>query len=218
MGQPSDSSGCPSPDTELTPGLAALTVGCDSGNLGSLSRVQLLLLDRLEPETLPSPFGQEEEFLSEQDWSDLRMRYDPGLTSPGVLRPLTAGSDSERCDSAGKVQENISDPSEGGSGSPSSWIIDLSPSYNMFRSADSPFKSSHDSSTDEGGPIEEESNYPEWKDQDESSAGGRGTESLDRKAKVLNMLSKLQDDTPHHPNSNKGRSNFEECEFIINES
>lgn len=72
------------PPAELTPGLAALTVGCDSGNLGSLSRVQLLLLDRLEPETLPSPFGQEEEFLSEQDWSDLRMRYDPGLTSPGT--------------------------------------------------------------------------------------------------------------------------------------
>lgn len=59
---------------ELSSGLAALTVGCDSGNLGSLSRVQLLLLDRLEPENLPSPFGMEEE----QDW-DLREQYDPEL-------------------------------------------------------------------------------------------------------------------------------------------
>ncbi|KAK3544766.1 hypothetical protein QTP86_026774 [Hemibagrus guttatus] len=32
--------------TELSPGLAALTVGCDSGDLGSLSRVQLLLMER----------------------------------------------------------------------------------------------------------------------------------------------------------------------------
>ncbi|XP_058273359.1 uncharacterized protein LOC131370189 isoform X3 [Hemibagrus wyckioides] len=35
-----------SPTTELSPGLAALTVGCDSGDLGSLSRVQLLLMER----------------------------------------------------------------------------------------------------------------------------------------------------------------------------
>ncbi len=69
---------------ELSPGLAALTVGCDSGNLGSLSRVQLLLLDRLEPETLPSPFCQEDELSPVQDWSDLRMHYDPGLTSAGI--------------------------------------------------------------------------------------------------------------------------------------
>lgn len=42
--------------TELSPGLAALTVGCDSGDLGSLSRVHLLLLDRGECEGLdPSP-------------------------------------------------------------------------------------------------------------------------------------------------------------------
>lgn len=50
---------------DLSPGLAALTVGCDSGNLGSLSRVQLLLLDRAEPDTLQSASGLEE------DWSDL---------------------------------------------------------------------------------------------------------------------------------------------------
>lgn len=68
-----------SPLAELSPGLAALTVGCDSGNLGSLSRVQLLLLDRLDPETLLSPFGQEEELSPVQDWSDLRMQYDAGI-------------------------------------------------------------------------------------------------------------------------------------------
>ncbi|XP_071358591.1 uncharacterized protein [Trachinotus anak] len=211
----SDSSACPSPDTELSPGLAALTVGCDSGNLGSLSRVQLLLLDRPEPETLPSPCDLEEELSPVQDWMNLRMQYDPQLTSEGVLRPLTAGSISERCDSAGKVQENKSDESDGHSGSPSSWIIDPSPSYNMFRSSYSPCPSNHSSSTDEGGPIEEGSNYPGQRDQVESSAGGRSPESLDhraeekerkmeeRKTKVLNMLSKLQDDAPRQNKSCK---------------
>ncbi|XP_049422781.1 uncharacterized protein LOC125882878 isoform X1 [Epinephelus fuscoguttatus] len=223
LDQPSDSSGSPSPDTELSPGLAALTVGCDSGNLGSLSRVQLLLLDRLEPDTVPSPFDQDEELSPEQDWSDLRMPYDAGSTAAGVLRPLTAGSISERCDSAGKVQENKSDESEGGSGSPSSWIIDQSPSYNMFRS-DSPCVSNHGSSTDEGSPTED--GYPEWRDREESSAGGTGPESFDhkaeekdrrmeeRKTKVLNMLSKLQDNTPRQPKGSKGRSNFEDFDFL----
>ncbi|KAE8281300.1 hypothetical protein D5F01_LYC20278 [Larimichthys crocea] len=218
LDEPSDSSGCPSPETDLSPGLAALTLGCDSGNLGSLSRVQLLLLDRLEPETL-SPFSLEEEMSMGQDWSDLRMQYDPGSTSAGVLRPLTAGSISERCDTAGKVQENKSDQSEGGSGSPSSWIIDLTPSHDMFRSACSPCKSNHGS--DEG-----ESNYPGRRDHVESSAGGRRPESVDhgaeeedrrmeeRKTKVLSILSKLQDDAPRQPNSNKGRSNFEDFDFL----
>ncbi|XP_070709945.1 uncharacterized protein [Pempheris klunzingeri] len=223
LDEPSDSTGCPSPNTELSPGLAALTVGCDSGNLGSLSRVQLLLLDRVEPETLLSPCGLEEEPPPMLDWSDLGMQYNLG--SSGVLRPLTAGNVSERCDSAGKVQENKSDPSEGGSGSPSSWIIDLSPSYNMFSSTNSPRQSNHGSSTDERGPTEEESNYPGWRKVG-SSAGGRRPESLDhgteekdrrmeeRKTKVLSMLSKLQDNTPRRPNSNKGCSNFEEFDFL----
>lgn len=82
------------------------------------------------------------------------------------------------------------------------------------------------SAPDEGGPTEEEANYPGWRDL-ESSAGGRRPGSVDqrteekdrrteeRKTKVLNMLSKLQDDTPRQPSSNKGRSNFEDCEFII---
>ncbi|XP_023275137.1 flocculation protein FLO11-like [Seriola lalandi dorsalis] len=215
----SDSSGCPSPDTELSPGLAALTVGCDSGNLGSLSRVQLLLLDRPEPETLESPCDPEEELSSEQDWINLRMQYDPRLTSEGVVRPLTAGSISERCDSAGKVRENKSHQSDGGSGSPSSWIIDQSPSYDMFRSSYSPCPSNHSSSTDEGGPTEDEPNYPGQRGQVESWHGGRSPESLERrmdekKTKVLNMLSKLQDDTPRKKGSSKGCSNFEDFEFL----
>lgn len=63
------------PPAELSPGLAALTVGCDSGNLGSLSRVQLLLLDRLEANTLLSLSSQEEELSLILDWSDLGMQH-----------------------------------------------------------------------------------------------------------------------------------------------
>lgn len=37
----------------------------------------------------------------------------------------------------------------------------------------------------------------------------------ERKTKALSMLSKLQDDRPRRQaNANKGRSNFEDCEFI----
>ncbi|XP_069376123.1 histone-lysine N-methyltransferase 2D isoform X2 [Paralichthys olivaceus] len=220
--QASDSSGCSSPHRELSPGLAALTMGCDSGNLGPLSRVQLLLLDRPEPETLPSPYGQEEDFPPLEDW----MQYDPGLTSAGALRPLTAGSISERCDSAGKVQENKSDQSDEGSGSPSSWIIDQSPSYNMFRSSCSPCPSNHSCSTVKGGPTEEESDHPGRRDRVGSSAVRRSPESLEhrteekerkieeRRTKVLTMLSKLQDDAPRQSGRNKGSSNFEDFDFL----
>ncbi|XP_074554879.1 uncharacterized protein LOC141810914 [Halichoeres trimaculatus] len=141
LDQTYDSSSSSSPDTDLSPGLAALTVGCDSGKLGSISRVQLLLLDRNDPETTLSPFGYDDDLLGEEDWSDLRAQDDAELTSAGVSRPLTAGSGSERCDSAGKVQENKSDDSDGDTGSPSSWIVDQSPSYDMFRSADPPLTS-----------------------------------------------------------------------------
>lgn len=59
----------------LSPGLAALTVGCDSGNLGAMSRVQLLLLNRLEAGTPPSPLSLEEELPARQDWSHLRLQH-----------------------------------------------------------------------------------------------------------------------------------------------
>ncbi|KAM8910570.1 uncharacterized protein AB9W97_006888 isoform 5-T5 [Spinachia spinachia] len=127
LGRLSGSSGCPSPDTaDVSPGLAALTVGCDSGTLGSLSRVQLLLLDR------PGRLGPEEELPPVRDWPPLRMQYEGGV------RPRAAGGVHERCDSAGKVHENKSEESEGDSGSPSSWIMDPSPSLAMLGSALSP--------------------------------------------------------------------------------
>ncbi|XP_065807649.1 uncharacterized protein [Labrus bergylta] len=213
-----DSSCRSSPDRELSLGLAALTVGCDSGNLGSISRVQLLLLDRNEPETLPSPSGYEDELSLEEDWSDMRMLDDPELTSAGVSRPLTAGSGSERCDSAGKVHENKSDQSEGCSGSPSSWIIDPSPSHNMFTSADSP-----SFSADDGGLTEEDSDHSGRRDQIETPTGERrphlSPEEKERrmeekKTKALSMLSKLQDDAPRQAKSSKGRSNFEDFDFL----
>lgn len=59
--------------TDLSPGLAALTVGCDSGDLGSMSRVQLLLLERRgseSPGSIPSP-----EWCQTPDGEE----YEPGL-------------------------------------------------------------------------------------------------------------------------------------------
>ncbi|XP_034529478.1 pollen-specific leucine-rich repeat extensin-like protein 2 isoform X3 [Notolabrus celidotus] len=209
LDQTDDSSCCSSPDTELSPGLAALTVGCDSGNLGSISRVQLLLLNRNDPDTAPSPFTHDDDLFEEEDWSDLRMEDDPELTSAGVSRPLTAGSDSERCDSAGKVQENKSDLSDGETGSPSSWIIDPSPSCHMFRSPPC-------SSAGENGPTGEECGSPGWRG---SGSVDHSREEMERrmeerKTKALSMLSKLQDDTPRRTKNSRGCSNFEEFDFL----
>ncbi|XP_067284344.1 uncharacterized protein [Pseudorasbora parva] len=64
---------CSSLTTDLSPGLAALTMGCDSGDLGSLSRVQLLLLNRTgseSPGSIPSP-----EWCCTPDGEE----YEPGL-------------------------------------------------------------------------------------------------------------------------------------------
>ncbi|MCJ8742984.1 hypothetical protein PDJAM_G00088510 [Pangasius djambal] len=63
-----------SPKTDLSPGLAALTVGCDSGDLGSLSRVQLLLLERGASEGLEPPMDAEWNSPIEE-----RGDYEPGL-------------------------------------------------------------------------------------------------------------------------------------------
>ncbi|KAI5093927.1 hypothetical protein C0J45_15651 [Silurus meridionalis] len=83
--------------TDLSPGLAALTVGCDSGELGSLSRVQLLLLERGASESL--------EPLPDEEWNSLieeRGDYEPGLQvwSLGIpqhyqctVTPYSEGSD-----------------------------------------------------------------------------------------------------------------------------
>lgn len=37
----------------------------------------------------------------------------------------------------------------------------------------------------------------------------------ERKTKALNLLSKLQDNTPQQSNGSKSRSNFEECESLL---
>ncbi|XP_055368105.1 uncharacterized protein LOC114861695 isoform X2 [Betta splendens] len=223
LDEASDSSGTSSPDSALSPGLAALTVGCDSGNLGSLSRVQLLLLDRAEPETLQSA-GSFEENWDELSWSSAeclsgfagslaflsvsRTMFAPGTPlQTGVLRPRTSGSISERCDSAGKVQEARSDASEGGSWSSSSWIID--PTHT---SACSPCPSHHDSCLDDGG-HDDESDHPGWRD-DTGRSEERDTKMEERKTKVMHLLSKLQDTTPRKRNSPRGPSDFEDFDFL----
>ncbi|KAM9704837.1 uncharacterized protein ACNS7B_001264 isoform 1-T1 [Menidia menidia] len=214
LDQPSDSSASPSPATDLSPGLAALTVGCESGNLGSLSRVQLLLLDRQMPETLLSPFGVEEAFSPTQDWPDEMMNYsDPGDSAGGGV----AG----RWDSEEEVRGCISDWSEGGSGSPSSWIIDPSPSPHMLRASESPCQSNHGIHSNNGSPTEEEPIHPGTGDQVQRrpSSLERGAEERDRQAeerkiKVLSMLSKLQDSTPRQSKTTKRHSNFEDFDFL----
>lgn len=75
------------------------------------------------------------------------------------------------------------------------------------------------SSTDERGPAEEQGLYPEWRARVEPPAGGRRSPERDRgmeerKTKALNLLSKLQEDTPRQPNGNKSRSDFEDCEYV----
>lgn len=60
---------------ELSPGLAALTVGCHSGKLSSISRVQLLLLDRVEP--------KDEELWPPQDCFGFRLQDEAGPTFSG---------------------------------------------------------------------------------------------------------------------------------------
>ncbi|CAG04162.1 unnamed protein product [Tetraodon nigroviridis] len=62
---------------ELSPGLAALTVGCRSGHLSSISRVQLLLLDRAEP--------ADEELSPLQDCFGLGLRDEAAPTFSGPV-------------------------------------------------------------------------------------------------------------------------------------
>ncbi|XP_051976306.1 uncharacterized protein LOC127638705 isoform X2 [Xyrauchen texanus] len=94
-----------SPTTDLSPGLAALTVGCDSGDLGSLSRVQLLLLARRGADS-PGSVPRSPEWCCTPD----REEYEPGLRvwSSGIPqyyqstvlednRPLN-GRDSKLCE------------------------------------------------------------------------------------------------------------------------
>ncbi|XP_023205683.1 uncharacterized protein LOC111611801 [Xiphophorus maculatus] len=208
LDRPSDSSDSPrSPLTDLSPGLAALTVGCDSGNLGSLSRVQLLLLDRPVPHT-----DLDEGFSPVQEWSDLTSPYElPECISPGHSRPLTAGSGSERCDSAGKLQENKSNWSEGGSASPSSWIVDPSPSLEILRSSDSSLLSNEEN------PAEDQPQHPGRSSHvlmDGERVEERDEAMEERKTKALSLLSKLQDNAPRRSKTSRSRSNFEDFDFL----
>ncbi|RVE56576.1 hypothetical protein OJAV_G00222330 [Oryzias javanicus] len=211
--QPSDSSRSPSPNTEMSPGLAALTVGCDSGDLGSLSRVQLLLLDRPIPDAHLSPSELEEGFSPLPDWSDPMVQYDDDT---GDWRPLTAGGVSERSHSA--ARGDTSDWCESPSGSPSSWVLE--PSLDTLRSSDSPLRSDNE----EGNPAEEEPNYQGNGDRDlfsgggqrspEGRAGQRGRQMEERETKAWSMLSKLQENTPQRSSSSTSRSNFEDFDFL----
>lgn len=77
-----------------------------------------------------------------------------------------------------------------------------------------------------GNPTGEEPNYPARRGQDLLPDGERRPGSPERrdeekerwleerKTKVLNMLSKLQDNMPVQSKSSLSRSNFEDCEFI----
>lgn len=75
---------------EMSPGLAALTVGCDSGDLGSLSRVQLLLLDRSDPVEPHWLAGQDKYSPTEDRTTDLtaelraRRPLSPRLYTTGI--------------------------------------------------------------------------------------------------------------------------------------
>ncbi|XP_049330954.1 mucin-12 [Astyanax mexicanus] len=123
-----------SPTTDVSPGLAALTVGCDSGDLDSISRVQLLLLERVASvEELESP--------PELDWSsplEPRTHYEAGLQvwsvgipqhyqSTGTYTPMsrTNSSTSLRCFPIGRMDSQSGSPAlshiEDISRSSSSW-------------------------------------------------------------------------------------------------
>lgn len=84
-------------------------------------------------------------------------------------------------------------------------------------------KDSPGSIADDGGATEEEFDYPGGNEPVDLAGGRRTTSSQhraeekdrrmeERKTKVLNLLSKLQDDSAHQADNNTGCSNFEDCE------
>ncbi|XP_029597821.1 flocculation protein FLO11 isoform X3 [Salmo trutta] len=233
---------CSPPGTEMSPGLAALTVGCDSGDLGSLSRVQLLLLDRSDPVEPHWLAGQDKYSPTEDRTTDLtaelraRRPLSPRLYTTGVLQPLTAGSCgdgsvSERCVATGKVQEQgehtMQSHTEDGSRSPSSWISDSSPSGIISGSTSSQCESCCGPSPDQGVPVKEEPGCPDRGERGWASTVGRRRPGRlerrmrekerkreERKTKVLNIYSRLQDSGPLQPSRNRGRSKFEDFDFL----
>ncbi|CAL9682790.1 unnamed protein product [Knipowitschia caucasica] len=219
MDQPSESSHCHFRKAEaLSSGLALLTVGCDSGPLSSLSRVQLLLLNRQETDAA-SPFCLDEDSMSLNNYPDLEM-------SNGVWRPFTAGSISEsiseKCVSMGKTHQNkLDDDMECFSGSSCSWIIDPSSTYrSMSKSSTTQRRSSLDSLEDEMSPFGKSSNYSGFaRESEETCPSIEINEDQERKwkernSKALKMLSKLQDNAPHQLSNVKVHSNFEDFDFL----
>ncbi|XP_036800710.1 uncharacterized protein LOC110490429 isoform X8 [Oncorhynchus mykiss] len=172
LDQPLSPADCSPPGTEMSPGLAALTVGCDSGDLGSLSRVQLLLLDRSDP--------VEPHWLAGQDMYSPTQDGTTGHTA--VLRARRS----------------------------------LSPT--LYTTGPSP---------DQGVPVKEEPGCPDRGERGWASTGARRRPGRlerrmrekerkreERKTKVLNIYSRLQDSGPLQPSRNRGRSRFEDFDFL----
>ncbi|XP_062373441.1 uncharacterized protein LOC134061698 [Sardina pilchardus] len=187
-----------SPETALSPGLAALTVGCASGGLGSFSRVHLLMLDRpdqeLEPysspldlewntPTPPPPDG------ATTSWSDFR------------------GEDYQQTGASCSVSENSvlleghaahsMTYSERGSPSPSSWL--LRTSFSDISVGSHPGEDGEDleriSYTDvtpvtrpehstESSPQLGESGREDDSDEDPAGRGGKGEEEEEEEEQV----------------------------------
>ncbi|XP_019898596.2 uncharacterized protein LOC105030163 isoform X2 [Esox lucius] len=260
LDHPLSSADCSPPGTDMSPGLAALTVGCDMGELGSLSRVQLLLLDRPEPMNPRFLSGQHQHSLGKDVTRGHTAKLSasrPGPCATGVLQPVTAascgnGSASERCAATGEVrgERELTMPGdpEDGPRSPWSWTGDSGPSDIISRSPCSPCQYScdgeeSDSQTSQASTTLNDRNSGPGPDQEASereepgctlrgervgtSAGGRRrpgrTERRmrqkerireERKTKVLNIYSKLQDRGALQPSHNRGRSKFEDFNFL----
>ncbi|XP_061618446.1 uncharacterized protein LOC133472104 isoform X2 [Phyllopteryx taeniolatus] len=193
-GDLSSSGASPLHETRLCAGLAALSVGRHSGDLSSLSRVQLLLLRRTTPASSP----ENPERILPAAWSP---RRDVTLTSAGPMRTP---------DSARKVPEDgKSDWSVGGSRSPSSRLINQSPSPDCF-----PSRSSPEQGSDVGlaGVWEQTEAFP-------GELADVGAEEKDwsveqRKRKVLNMLYRLQDPSGQTPGNAHVCSDFDDFDFL----
>ncbi|XP_077399717.1 uncharacterized protein LOC144034662 [Vanacampus margaritifer] len=190
----------PGREVSLCAGMSTLTVGCQSRNLGSLSRVRLLLLQqRTSPESTPesTPGGGEGD------------RFLPDVWTPHRDDTVALQGPMETTDLWWKVPEDdSSDWSMGGSRSPSSRLTNPSPSRGRLSCRPSP---------EQGCDVE-------LADQTGAFAGGEppdaGAEESDydfveaRKHKVLKMLYNLQDPSKRIPDSVRVCSDFDDFDFL----
>ncbi|XP_077356352.1 uncharacterized protein LOC144003712 [Festucalex cinctus] len=181
----------PCHEASLCAGMSTLTVGCHSGNMGSLSRVQLLLLQRTSPEsTLGGGMG--DHFLPDE-WSP---HHDDMVTSEGPMGTP---------DSSWKVPEDdSSDWSMGGSRSPSSCLITPSPSRDRLSCLSSPAQGCDVDLADQTFAGREADVGHEEKDYSVEA----------RKNKVLKMLYNLQDPSKRIPDNVRSCSNFDDFDFL----